>query len=232
MQRRSFVIGDIHGAYRALEQCFESSHFDIKNDELICLGDVCDSWPEVDKVIEKLLDVTYIYLIAGNHDQWALDWFLYKKAPSIWTGQGGNATVESYKGKHVPERHVSFLANALPYYIKDNILFVHGGIIAGMPLENQTREVFLWDRSLVSSAMIMQNTGRERNLTGYDEVYVGHTPTLRYGDKKPLRACEVIMMDTGAGWPGGVLSMMDIQTGKVFASDDVSILYKGIQGRQ
>jgi serine/threonine protein phosphatase 1 len=38
-------------------------------------------------------------------------------------------------------------------------------------------------------------------------------------------------MDTGAGW-SGVLSMMDIHTKEVFASDPVPLLYPGVEGRK
>lgn len=37
---REFVIGDIHGAYRALRQCLTRSDFNYDHDHLICLGDV------------------------------------------------------------------------------------------------------------------------------------------------------------------------------------------------
>ncbi len=43
---RTFVIGDIHGAYRALRQCLDRADFDYESDHLICLGDVCDGWPD------------------------------------------------------------------------------------------------------------------------------------------------------------------------------------------
>ena len=228
---RYFVIGDIHGAFRALEQCFTRAAFNTERDNLICLGDVCDSWPEVDKVIERLLGIKNCVLLAGNHDRWALDWFITKDAPSVWISQGGDATIKSYEGKIIPEDHVNFLSKARPYYISDNKLFVHGGIIPGMPLEDQSMDIFMWDRSLVSSAMILQSSGRERNMTGYDEVYVGHTPTLRYGERSPVRACEIYMMDTGAGWPDGVLSMMEIESKDTYLSDNVSQLYRGVKGR-
>ena len=38
------------------------------------------------------------------------------------------------------------------------------------------------------------------------------------------------MMDTGAGW-SGVLSMMNVDTKEVFASDKVPFLYPGVEGR-
>jgi len=53
---KTFVIGDIHGAYQALLQCLELSKFDANKDRLICLGDVCDRNKGVKDCIDKLLD--------------------------------------------------------------------------------------------------------------------------------------------------------------------------------
>jgi len=84
-----FAVGDIHGAYKALLQCFERSGFDCKNDRLIVLGDVCDGYPDVRQCIDELLKIKHCDLIIGNHDKWALDWGLYGTMPEIWTSQGG-----------------------------------------------------------------------------------------------------------------------------------------------
>jgi serine/threonine protein phosphatase 1 len=46
-EMRAFVIGDLHGAYKALEQCLDRSGFDYENDVLIQLGDIADGYPEV-----------------------------------------------------------------------------------------------------------------------------------------------------------------------------------------
>ncbi|NJK86327.1 MAG: hypothetical protein HC906_10500 [Bacteroidales bacterium] len=60
---RTFVIGDIHGAFKALVQCLERSEFDYEHDKLICLGDVCDGWPEVKDVMTNCLryKIWFIY---------------------------------------------------------------------------------------------------------------------------------------------------------------------------
>ncbi len=42
---RTFVLGDVHGAARALKQVLERSSFDYSADRLVCLGDVADGWP-------------------------------------------------------------------------------------------------------------------------------------------------------------------------------------------
>ena len=69
---RRFVIGDIHGGYKALLQCLERSGFDPAADLLVSLGDVCDGWPEVHKVIDELLRIRNFKMVLGNHDLWAL----------------------------------------------------------------------------------------------------------------------------------------------------------------
>ena len=54
---RTFVIGDIHGAYKALLECLELSKFKKNNDRLICLGDVCDRGRQVKECIDELLTI-------------------------------------------------------------------------------------------------------------------------------------------------------------------------------
>ena len=221
---RRYVIGDIHGANLALIQCLEKAAFDPGNDMLICLGDLCDRWPEVNKVFDTLLEIKNLVLLLGNHDQWALEWFIHDEAPEIWLFQGGIETINSYR-QGIPENHIAFLKKAVMYYILDNKLFVHGGFNPAMDISLQKREVLLWDRLLIKTALKHKNDGNERQLTSYDEVFIGHTPTLNFGVDIPIKACEVYLMDTGAGWPGGVLTIMDVDSKKYYQSDPVDRLY-------
>src|SRR5688572_7027518 len=105
---RTFVIGDIHGAYKALQQCLDRAHFDYLSDTLICLGDVCDGWPDTKLCIDELLKIKNLIYITGNHDIWALNWMKSKVAEEIWTSQGGAATIASY-GDKIPFSHIQFL---------------------------------------------------------------------------------------------------------------------------
>lgn len=231
MAGKQYVIGDIHGAHKALLECFEKASFDRDQDLLICLGDVCDGWPEVNKVFGELLTVRNLVYILGNHDKWALDWFIHHTSSSIWTEQGGNATIDSYEGKEVPEAHRRLLSEARLFYRLGNKVFVHGGFNPEFPLEKQGEKTFLWDRSLVCRAIELHEGKVIRCITGYDEVYVGHTPTMNFGSLEPIRVCEVILMDTGAGWPGGVLTMMDIDSKGIVQSSPVDSLYPEYAGR-
>jgi len=64
-----FAIGDIHGAYKALIQCFKRSKFDYKKDRLIVMGDVCDGYPDVKQCIDELLKHEIIF-IKERHLFW------------------------------------------------------------------------------------------------------------------------------------------------------------------
>lgn len=226
---RTFVLGDIHGAYKAMMQCFRKANFNYEKDQLIFLGDVCDGWPEVYEATEELLKVKKLVFIIGNHDDWALNWAKSGEAPEIWLVQGGKATVESYSG-HIPKNHIKLLEQSKEYYIFDNKLFVHGGIKPFAELNEQDRNIFLWNRELVHMALQKKSLKNEKKITGFDEIYVGHTPTINYGSDMPVHACEVWLMDTGAGW-NGKLSMMNVDTKEIFQSDPVPDLYPEHKGR-
>ena len=94
---RTFVVGDIHGAYRALRQCFDRSRFQAESDHLICLGDVADGWPETKACIDELLKVKNLTYLLGNHDLYTLEWMESVAIDDVWFVQGGEATIASYR---------------------------------------------------------------------------------------------------------------------------------------
>lgn len=224
---RTFVIGDIHGAFKALQQCLDRSGFDFENDTLISLGDVPDGWPETRKSFDLLLSVKNLIYIFGNHDFWTLEWMENGHIDDVWFENGGKATVESYQDS-VPKSHVQLLRDARLYFVSNNKLFVHAGIDPQLPLEAHTLQTLLWDRAFSSSVQQRMREDSREPLTSFEEVFIGHTPIE---SPRPLKGAEVWMMDTGAGW-SGVLSMMDVNTKEVFTSDPVPSLYPNIKGRQ
>lgn len=223
---RIFVMGDVHGALRALLQCLERSAFNYRTDHLICLGDVCDGWPDTKSCVGELLKINNLTYILGNHDLWTLQWMQTGYSDPLWLKHGGKATIQSY-ADGVPDKHRLFLEEAKPYVIRGNTLFVHAGIDPLRPITKQTTETFLWDRTLALKAIGLHPDRTDEKLTLYDETYIGHTPVPF---AHPVLAGGVWLMDTGAGW-SGVLSMMDINTKEVFSSDVVPSLYPGVQGR-
>jgi len=238
MINRTLVVGDIHGGFKALRQCFERANFVHNKDKLICLGDVCDGWPGTKQCFDELLKVKNLVYILGNHDAWALEWMLYEKQENIWTSQGGMATQESYGFDHenVPTKHIELLNNkAKFYYIDDrNRVFVHGGFDPRFPVEHEIKSNLLWDRELLHEAYEREHYadyhGKSRQLTKYIDIFIGHTSTYFYKEKEPTHYCEVWNLDTGGGWEGK-LTIMDVDTKEYWQSDVVETLYPKYRGR-
>ncbi len=229
---KTFCIGDIHGAYKALVQCFERSRFDYNQDHLIVLGDVCDGYSDVKQCVDELLKIKYCDYIIGNHDLWALAWAQDGTAEKIWLDQGGYNTIASYQGQRMPKDHIDFLKNAHAWYVEHKRLFVHGGFDPLQPIEKQDLEFLVWDRSLIRDARdqaLMDPDFHFSGCDGYEEIFIGHTPTQNFGSSEPVKFGNVWDLDTGAGW-SGKLTIMDVETKKFWQSDATLELYPG-EGR-
>jgi serine/threonine protein phosphatase 1 len=79
----------------------------------------------------------------------------------------------------------------------------------------------MWDRSLWYQYKNKYTT--EIFVPGYDRIFVGHTSIWKTSNV-PIKSGNVIFMDTGGGWEGK-LSIMNIDTEKVFQSDLLEDLY-------
>lgn len=206
--KRTLVVGDIHGRIEALREVLTKSNFNYEEDQLIILGDIVDGGYNTYEVIEELLKIKNTIYIIGNHDEWFMNHIRSGWSEDIWLSQGGRNTIKSYEatGGMIPVTHQDFLNNGVYYYLnKDKDLFVHGGIDPRLPLNKQSREVLLWDRSLIEechNGLIIKD---------YNRVFVGHTTTQTYDSYEPIRFGKLFMLDTGAGWSGR-LTIMDIDS--------------------
>lgn len=244
---RTFVMGDIHGAHKALQQCLERSGFDPQKDTLIQLGDVCDGYSYVKECVDILLGIPNLIALRGNHDAWFLKWMQTGSHPDNWL-QGGMGVVRSYKPEvtqawsgglrgtftilDIPESHRKFFMEQKLYYKDDqNRLFVHAGFNRHELVDNQPENVLCWDRDLWAAAMTFKETKYKFKMAGgYKEVFIGHTATVIWSTDKPMQAANIWNVDTGAGW-NGKLTIMDVDTHEYWQSDLVSELYPGEKGR-
>jgi len=249
---KTWVIGDSHGAYKALVQVLERSGFDKENDLLITLGDICDGWSEVYKVVEELLTIKNRIDIKGNHDDWFNEFLKFSTHPVGWQ-QGGLGTLKSYcnqldktyterfnKGyitdlldTDIPITHREFFHKQVKYYKDDqNRLFVHGGFNRHYLLTEQDSNKFWWDRDLWYSALSTKGSKTKLNIKEpLSEIFIGHTTTMNWKNTDtPMNADIVTNLDTGAGFKGK-LTIMNVDTHKYFQSDSVETLYINEKGR-
>ena len=218
------AIADIHGAYKALKQVLQRSGFNYERDSLICLGDTADGWTQTKECFDELLKIPNLIYIMGNHDFFLYNWIRFGETPEEWLTQGGVNTIYSYV-EGVPDSHRRILDNAVYYHILyNNLLFVHGGVDINLPIEAQSNEVLMWDRTLFNLALLQ----RESNFhfLGMSSIFIGHTATTNIEKTiiVPIKAANVWFLDTGCGWDGR-LTGFDILSGRFWQSDLVQKLY-------
>jgi len=217
-----FAIGDIHGRLdlllgaerRILERALQIGEPVL----VICLGDFVDRGTDsrgvIEHLIEKLPAPMFRANVCGNHDDAFYRFMRDDQFDNAWLNLGGDQTLRSYgidvsgllaadpsghRLKHaarerIPEKHVDFLRD-LPVSISiGSLLFVHAGVVPGVPLARQSDLDLMWIREPFLSE------GPGLDLT----VIHGHTPSamVQYGINR-------IGIDTGA-YATGKLSVIHI----------------------
>jgi serine/threonine protein phosphatase 1 len=269
---RRVVLGDKHGAYKAMLQVFERSGFNPDTDLLIDLGDVADGWSQTYECVELLLSCKNLISIKGNHDDWWLEYLHTGSHPANFK-QGAAATLESYRKKcepveidgriystvphTIPQSHLDFFKNQLPYYIDEkNNVFVHGGFNRHFPIKEQpVPDIYWWDRDLLMQALSAGTVAnpyysklryKDKDI---NRIFIGHTSTINWKEKEditksgiivaqsgpfkttPMFADTIVNVDTGAGFKGK-LTIMDIDTLEYWQSDMCNELYANEKGRE
>lgn len=136
----------------------------------------------------------------------------------------------------IPQSHIDFFVNRENYYIdSDNNLYVHAGFNRHFDITDilaNTERVLLWDRDLWMSAMSYKSMTRKsqekypfKMVNNFNKIFIGHTPTLHWDTDYPMNAANVWNMDTGGGFEGGRVSIMNIDTLEIYQSDKTEELY-------
>ncbi|MBF02279.1 MAG: serine/threonine protein phosphatase [Flavobacterium sp.] len=242
MQKRTLVFGDIHGGLRALQQLFERAEI-TTSDTLIFLGDYVDGWSESVAVIQFLIETAQkqdCIFIRGNHDTWCMDYLATDIAERKWLFHGGILTFEAYHAleKNKKSEHLIFFKKMKDYHVDaQNRLFIHAGFSSMHGPSHETYSSnYSWDRTLWETAVSMDKDLKKnselfpKRLLLFDEIYIGHTPTINYGITIPMQKANVWNIDTGAAFTGKI-SCLDIDTKRFWQSDAVQTLYPNEKGR-
>jgi len=218
-EHNRYVVADIHGNCKALKEVLKKSKFDYDNDEMIVLGDICDGYSDSYYVVEELLKIKNLTFVIGNHDVFFMSFMANGWAENIWTQQGGDATLKSYKSsgynyKKIPQTHKDFYNKGVYYYELEDMMFVHGGFHYPTTPEKSDIETLTWDRTLFNRAK------NGIKIWEWSKVFIGHTATQ---DSKPFISnpvedeATIINIDCGAGWKGR-LCLYNIDTDEYFLS--------------
>jgi serine/threonine protein phosphatase 1 len=205
-----FAIGDIHGNLSQLEQLMEEIKPAINRskDTLVFLGDYIDRGPSSKGVVDCILrlrrEFPHVVCLKGNHEAMLLDWLLNGENYDLYLANGGGATIRSYslEGEFkLPQEHVDFFTSLLLYYETERYIFVHAGMKAGIPLEEQDPHDLIWIRD--EFILSPQDFGKT--------VVFGHTPLQRV-----YLTPNKIGIDTGAVY-GGKLTCLELPARRFYS---------------
>src|SRR5690606_38137838 len=199
---KTFVIGDIHGGFKALIQLLRKMDLS-EEDTLIFLGDYVDGWSESAQVIKFLIELSEnmnCIFIKGNHDSWCEEWLETNYINPVWFLHGGKEAIESYEGfsEEEKQRHLQFFKSLKIYYIDEkNRLFIHAGYTSQHGVEKEEDyKAFYFDRTLWELALMVEREKKTisdwnaTRLKHYSEIFIGHTPTLNYDSSVPMNAAR------------------------------------------
>ncbi len=195
MDAEIYVVGDIHGCLDHLERLLDEVQPDLSRQRLFFVGDYIDRGPQSKGVVDYILRLQKLYppeniiCLKGNHEAMMLN-FLQGQEIELFLFNGGLGTIEDYWGTAwdkmeklvLPPEHEKFYQELKSIYETPGYIFVHGGLMPGVPLEEQQEEDLLWIRGeFIASA---------EDFGG--KVIFGHTPFSR-----PLVMPNKIGIDTG-----------------------------------
>ncbi len=200
---RDFVVGDLHGAFRVLDEALAKVRFDPGCDRLFSVGDLIDRGPKSTRCLE-FLGKPWFHAVRGNHEDDLLDFYLHPVEEDALRITVQWAPYLAW-WLDVPQEQRQEILSALrrlPLAIEVALPQGHAGIVhadvpAGMSWDTfiarlesgdrRVRNAALWGRARVNQAI-------DEAVPGVSRVFVGHTilweGAQRYGN--------VFAIDTGA----------------------------------
>lgn len=233
----TYVISDIHGEYDMFMDLLEKIDFK-SSDTLYIIGDIIDRGPHPIKIIKKIMSMSNVICLIGNHELMALHSlkFLVQDITEenindmntkvleeylLWVKyNGGQTTIDEFRALPKEEQLevIEYLMDFLVYEeIKvagRDYLLVHaglGGFYPGKNIEDYSIDELVWDRP-------------NYDVKYFDDKFVvtGHTPTqIINGNTNPgfiYRRYNNIVIDCGAHYSGGRLAALCLDTDKEYYS--------------
>jgi serine/threonine protein phosphatase 1 len=215
MTPRIFVIGDVHGCARTLRHLVTQVIRLAPGDTLYLLGDLIDRGPDSKGVLDFIFQLATVGFnvtsVRGNHEEMCLRAPYNQSAMDMWTANGGQATLESFRADgpgDIPHRYLHLLHSLPCYVLLDDFVIVHAGLNFELtspfdPFDDVG--AMLWTRSDVV----------DRQRIGGRRLVCGHTMVTRQRLQASLNS-DKIMLDNGcvtARWPDmGYLAALELNS--------------------
>lgn len=195
---RKLFISDIHGCYWPMLQLLECANYIPGTDQLVVGGDFIDRGPDSGKVVQYLrsLQHTYpdhVHVLHGNHEDMLVEFLM--GASERWIHNGGYEAAQSFEREKMAQYAMEWAITRPILFEDDEYVYVHAGIVPGIPLDKQTADEAVWmPYSARGIRFADYPLEAIRKTTGGKKVVFGHTPK-NYVFDDGIRIC----CDLGAG---------------------------------
>ncbi|OON40515.1 serine/threonine-protein phosphatase [Izhakiella australiensis] len=207
--RHIYIVGDLHGCRRMLDEQLISQRFDPQQDLLISVGDLIDRGPDSRGCL-ALLDQPWFRCVRGNHEEMALAALkgADRAEHQLWQLNGGDWFYQLRGSQCIEARHALMRCRELPlvlHLVSDGKIMViaHADYPAShyaWGQEVNPRDL-VWSRERINQLQ----RGIGEVISGADDFWFGHTPLER-----PVHAFNQHYIDTGAVF-GNTLTLVQVQ---------------------
>lgn len=202
--RRTIVVGDVHGCLQELKELLKACQFQNETDELVFVGDLIGKGPDSLEVL-KFIKALNARAVIGNHE---LSFLAHQKVPS----QRPDWTALSREMGEELEAWVSYIQSWPSYIEEESFLVVHAGLCPGRAPDKTPLEIL---------ATIRTWDGEGKNLNNsqdpaWHELYSGQKLVV-YGHwamQGLLEKPNSIGLDSGCVY-GGKLSALILPDKKI-----------------
>jgi Calcineurin-like phosphoesterase len=145
-QQRTIIVGDVHGCLDEMERLFRLCAVDWSGDRVILVGDLVAKGPDSQGVVQ-LARERNIAAVLGNHDAKVLTFSPGSEAAGLPAGKAKHHAQVAYTMGPADWAYLQALplTRALPDL---DTVVVHAGLVAGVPLDQQPRDMAINMRSI------------------------------------------------------------------------------------
>lgn len=201
--QRTIVVGDVHGCADELQDLLKACGY-ARGDRVVLVGDVVAKGPDSQAVVQWLRE-NQGEAVLGNHDQHALRAHAHPDK---------NLKAERQQLLDTLKKADWAYLEALPLYLRlgperageADTVVVHGGVVPGIPIEDQDREHLLTLRSIRDDGTPSKKIeGRPWAAVwkGPERIVFGHDAVRRL-QQEPMATG----LDTGCVYGGDLTGLM------------------------
>ena len=215
--KRTLIIGDIHGCYKELKQLLKALNYSPAQDRLISLGDLIHKGPSSEKVIHFFYD-NDLEVIMGNHEWHLLEALrgnckMYPEAEKI------------LKKLKIKKKDLRNWLEKLPYFIEsEDFVAVHGSLDPSKKHFQKTDPMDMISGRYFdtrSQKILCNSKNPPKEVKPWYEVYPPEKVDQRYvisghwAGKEIRQKGKFYCIDTGCCY-GGKLSCFTLPEAKVY----------------